>query len=188
MTLNESIRGRNFAGYRAAPGSLLSNCSTPCLENSHGNRRSEAGLTLLELIISCAILVILSTIAIPLARATIMRNRETALRRDLVEMRNAIDRYKDDADKNLIQIQAGTEGYPPDLETLVKGVQLSGASTRRVRYLREVPIDPMTGRKDWGLRSVQDDADSAMWGGQDVFDVYSKSSGTASDGTHYSDW
>lgn len=158
------------------------------LTRSSKDRRPEAGLTLLELIIACAILVILSTIAIPLARATILRNKETALRRDLIEMRDAIDRYKDDADKNLIQVQAGTEGYPPDLETLVKGVQLAGASTRRVRYLREVPKDPMTGRKDWGFRSVQDDADSSMWGGQDIFDVHSKSSGTASDGTKYSDW
>jgi general secretion pathway protein G len=158
--------------------------------SAHGKKtlRSEAGLTLLELIIACAILTILSTIAIPLARATIVRNKETELRRDLIEMRNAIDRYKDDADKNLIQVQAGTEGYPPDLETLVKGVQLAGASTRRVRYLREIPKDPMTGRKDWGFRSVQDDADSSMWGGQDIFDVYSKSSGTASDDTKYSDW
>jgi general secretion pathway protein G len=151
-------------------------------------RRTEAGLTLLELIIACSILVILCTAALPLARATIIRNKENLLRSRLQDMRNAIDRYKDDADKNLIQVQTGTEGYPPDLETLVKGVQLSGASTRRVRYLREIPVDPMTGHKDWGFRSVQDDADSAMWGGTDIFDVYSKSSGTASDGTKYSDW
>lgn len=167
-------------GQSAASGALWTRSSK--------RRRPEAGLTLLELIIACAILVILSTIAIPLARATILRNKETALHRDLIQMRDAIDRYKDDADKNLIQVQAGTEGYPPDLETLVKGVQLAGASTRRVRYLREIPKDPMTGRKDWGFRSVQDDADSSMWGGQDIFDVYSKSSGTASDGTKYSDW
>lgn len=168
------------AGRLPAPDSSLPVCAE--------NRRSEAGLTLLELIIACAILVVLSTFAIPLARATIIRGKETELRRDLIEMRNAIDRYKDDADKNLIQVQAGTEGYPPDLETLVKGVQLAGASTRRVRYLREIHKDPMTGRKDWGFRSVQDDADSFMWGGQDIFDVYSKSSGTASDGTRYSEW
>jgi general secretion pathway protein G len=179
MTGKDLIRC-NQAGRLPARGSSLPSICR--------NQNSEAGLTLLELIISCAILVILSTIAIPLARATIVRNKETELHRDLIEMRNAIDRYKDDADKNLIQVQAGTEGYPPDLETLVKGVQLSGTSTRRVRYLREIPKDPMTGRKDWGFRSVQDDADSSMWGGQDIFDVYSKSSGTASDGTRYSDW
>jgi general secretion pathway protein G len=148
----------------------------------------EAGFTLLELIIACAILTVLATAALPLVKATIIRRHEAELRYDLLEMRKAIDRYKDDADKGLIQIQAGTEGYPPDLDTLVKGVQLAGTTNRRVRYLREIPTDPMTGRKDWGLRSVQDDADSTMWGGQDVFDVYSKSTGTGSDGTAYSSW
>lgn len=151
-------------------------------------RQSQAGLTLLELIIACAMLTILATAAIPLVKASIIRYKENELRTDLLEMRKAIDRYKDDADKGLIQIQAGTEGYPPDLETLVKGVQLAGATNRHVRYLREIRKDPMTGQKDWGMRSVQDDPDSAMWGGQDVFDVYSKSAGTASDGTRYSDW
>src|SRR5476649_2135884 len=118
----------------------LEGCAPP-LDSSASRanrRRTEAGLTLLELIIACSILVILCTAALPLARATIIRNKETLLRSRLQDMRNAIDRYKDDADKNLIQVQTGTEGYPPDLETLVKGVQLSGASTRRVRYLREI--------------------------------------------------
>lgn len=149
---------------------------------------AQSGFTLLELIIACAILIVLATAALPLVKATIIRRHEAQLRYDLLEMRKAIDRYKDDADKGLIQIQAGTEGYPPDLETLVKGVQLAGTTNRRVRYLREIPTDPMTGRKDWGLRSVQDDSDSTMWGGQDVFDVYSKSTGTGSDGTPYSSW
>ncbi|HKS81210.1 MAG TPA: type II secretion system protein [Candidatus Acidoferrales bacterium] len=153
-----------------------------------GARRAEPGFTLLELIVACAILTVLATAALPLVKATIVRRHENELRYDLLEMRKAIDRYKDDADKGLIQIQAGTEGYPPDLDTLVKGVQLAGTTNRRVRYLREIPTDPMTGRKDWGLRSVQDDSDSTMWGGQDVFDVYSKSTGTGSDGTAYSSW
>ena len=105
-------------------------------------------------------------------------------------MRDAIDRYKDDADKNLIQVQAGTEGYPPDLQTLVDGVQLTSAQDKdkKVRYLREIPKDPMTGNQDWGMRSTQDDPDSKSWGGQDVFDVYTPVSGTAIDGTNYSDW
>jgi general secretion pathway protein G len=105
-------------------------------------------------------------------------------------MRDAIDHYKDDADKNLIQVQAGTEGYPPDLQTLVDGVQLTSAQDKdkKVRYLREIPKDPMTRNKDWGLRSTQDDPDSKSWGRQDVFDVYSQSAGTALDGTNYSDW
>lgn len=145
-------------------------------------------MTLLELIIACSILMILAAVAMPLARVTIIRHKEELLRYDLREMRDAIDRYKDDADKNLIQVQAGTEGYPPDLDTLVNGVQLTGAQDKHVRYLREIPTDPMTGNKDWGLRSVQDDPDSTSWGGQDVFDVYSQSTGTAIDGTKYSDW
>ena len=147
-----------------------------------------AGTTLLELIIAIAILLVLATAAMPLARVTLKRRKEAALHYDLRQMRDAIDRYKDAADKNLIQVQAGTEGYPPDLDTLVNGVQLAGASDRHVRFLRNVPVDPMTGSKDWGLRSVQDDPDSTAWGGQDVFDVYTKSTGIALNATNYSDW
>lgn len=145
-------------------------------------------MTLIELILACAILLILATVAVPLARVTVIRHKEELLRYDLRQMRDAIDRYKDDADKNLIQVQAGTEGYPSDLETLVNGVQLTGAQDKRVHYLREIPTDPVTGDKDWGLRSVQDDPDTTSWGGDDVFDVYSRSTGTALDGTKYSDW
>ena len=150
----------------------------------------EAGMTLLELIVSCAILVILASAALPLARATIVRERERELRRDLQEMRDAIDRYKDLADRNLIHKEIGSEGYPPDLETLMKGVALGGAGTagKTIRFLRSIPVDPMTGHTDWGLRAVQDDPDSTSWGGNNVYDVYSKSFGTAMDGTKYSDW
>ncbi len=151
-------------------------------------RFAEAGMTLLELVLACSILLILASVAVPLARVTVIRHKEEMLRYDLRQMRDAIDRYKDDADKNLIQVQAGTEGYPPDLETLVKGVQLTGAQDKHVHYLREIPTDPMTGNKDWGLRSVQDDPDTTSWGGDDVFDVYSQATGTALDGTKYSDW
>jgi general secretion pathway protein G len=151
-------------------------------------RSAAAGMTLLELIIACGILIVLATAAIPLARVTVARRREAALRYNLREMRDAIDRYKDDADKNLIQVQAGTEGYPPDLQTLVAGVQLTGAKDKRVRYLREIPVDPLTGTADWGLRSAQDDPDSTSWGGDDVFDVYCPSTATAIDGTQYSTW
>jgi len=149
---------------------------------------SAAGMTLLELIVACGILVVLAGMAVPMARVQIKREREAALRYDLLQMRNAIDRYKDAADRNLIRVKLGTEGYPPDLQTLVDGVQLAGAPDRRVRFLRKIPTDPMTGTTDWGLRSVQDDADADSWGGQDVFDVYTKSTGTALDGTRYSDW
>jgi len=150
----------------------------------------EAGLTLLELIVACAILMVLAGVAMPMARVSIVRHKEEMLRYDLREMRDAIDHYKDDADKNLIQVQAGTEGYPPDLQTLVNGVQLTSAQDKdkKVRYLREIPQDPLTGNQDWGLRSTQDDPDSKSWGGQDVFDVYSQATGTALDGTNYSDW
>lgn len=148
---------------------------------------SETGMTLLELIIACAILMVLSSAALPIAKYTIIRQRETELRRDLREMKDAIDRYKDAADRNQIRVEIGSEGYPPDLETLVKGVQV-GASDKKIRFLRKIPADPMTGHADWGLRSVQDDPDSTSWGGKNVFDVYSKSTGTALDGTKYSDW
>jgi general secretion pathway protein G len=158
--------------------------------SSKRRRSTEAGMTLLELIIACSILLILASAAIPIQRYTILRQREAELRRELREMRDAIDRYKDLADKQQIRVQLGSEGYPPDLETLVKGVPVgaAGATGKNVRFLRRIPVDPMTGRAEWGLRSVQDDPDSLSWGGSNVFDVYSKSTGTALDGTKYSDW
>lgn len=151
---------------------------------------SQSGMTLLELIIACTILLVLSSAALPVARYTIVRQREVELRRDLREMRNAIDRYKDLADRNMIRVELGSEGYPPDLDTLVKGVALggTGAAGKNIRFLRRVPVDPMTGRAEWGMRSVQDDPDSTSWGGKNIFDVYSKSQGTALDGTRYQDW
>jgi general secretion pathway protein G len=150
--------------------------------------KSHAGFTLLELIVACAILLVLATVAVPLARNTVKRKKEADLQWDLRQMRDAIDRYKDAADAGKIKVAAGTEGYPPDLESLVKPTQLTGAPDKRIRFLREIPIDPMTKSKDWGMRSVQDDPDSTSWGGDDVFDVFSKSSGTALNGTKYSDW
>ncbi len=160
--------------------------SSGCAKRFRSTRSS--GMTLLELVIACSVLLVLASVALPLARVTVIRGKEQKLRYDLREMRDAIDRYKDDADKGLIQVQAGTEGYPPTLDTLYEGVQLTSAQDRRVRYLREIPKDPFTGNKDWGQRSVQDDPDSTAWGGQDVFDVYSQAPGTALDGTKYSEW
>lgn len=148
----------------------------------------QAGMTLLELIVASTILIILASAALPTARLTVRRQQERELRLALREIRTAIDRYKDLADRNLIQVELGTEGYPPDLETLVRGVTLAGAPDRRVRFLRRIPVDPMTGQADWGLRSVQDSPDARSWGGQNVFDVYSRSFATALDGTQYQDW
>ena len=145
----------------------------------------EAGLTLIELIITVAIIAILSGIAIPIARFQVQRQKERELRRDLWEMRAAIDKYKDAADKGAFQVKADSLGYPPDLDTLVSGVDVQG---KKVRFLRKVPTDPMTGNTEWGLRSNQDDPDSDSFGGQNVFDVHSKSTGTALDGTKYSTW
>src|ERR1700758_5765171 len=152
-------------------------------------RSSEEGMTLLELILACAILMILSSAALPIARFTIIHKKEELLRYQLREMRDAIDRYKDLADSNKIRVEVGSEGYPPDLDTLVKGVKLgTGGDDKKIRFLRRIPVDPMTGQADWGLRAVQDDPDSTSWGGKNVFDVYSKSQATALDGTKYSDW
>ncbi len=151
-------------------------------------QRSQRGVTLLELIIATSILLVLATAALPVVRMTVVRSKEAHLHKALREIRDAIDRYKDYADRNLIRVEVGSEGYPPDLETLVKGVQIGAGSDRKVRFLRRIPVDPMTGHAEWNLQSVQDDPDSTSWGGKNVFDVHSKSQGTALDGTHYADW
>jgi general secretion pathway protein G len=148
-------------------------------------RSGEAGLTLMELIIVVTMLAILASAAVPIAKFQVKRTKERELRRDLWEMRDAIDKYKDIADKGLIQTKADSINYPPDLQTLVDGVEIQ---TKKMHFLRKIPVDPMTGNTDWGLRSNQDDADSDSFGGQNVFDVHSKSTGTALDGTKYSTW
>ena len=150
------------------------------------NAKRPRGFTLLELIIAATILSILTLMALPLARVTIQREKEKQLRRALWDMRDAIDRYKDAADRNAFQTKVDSGGYPPDLETLVKGVEAQGG--KKLRFLRSLPIDPMTKNTEWGLRSMQDDPDSDSWGGQSVFDVYTKSEGTALDGSKYKDW
>jgi general secretion pathway protein G len=146
---------------------------------------AQHGFTLLELIIATMILLILTSMAVPLARVTIKREKERELRRDLWEMRDAIDRYKDAAERNAFQTKVGTQNYPPDLETLVKGEEVQG---KKIRFLRKIPVDPMTNSAEWGMRSMQDDPDSDSWGGQNVFDVYTKSQGTGLDGSKYKDW
>jgi len=143
------------------------------------------GFTLVEMIAAITILMILTGLAVPLARVTIKRERERELRHDLWEMRDAIDRYKDAADRGGFQIKVESYGYPPDLQTLVDGVDVNG---KKLRFLRHIPIDPMTGNAEWGMRSMQDDPTSDSWDGNNVFDVYTKSTGTGLDGTKYKDW
>lgn len=149
-------------------------------------KTSCSGMTLLELIIASSVLLVLASAALPTVRFAVIRPKEARLRRELREMRDAIDRYKDYADRNLIRSAYGSEGFPPDLETLVKGVEYAGGG--HVRFLRRVPVDPITGRAEWNLQSVQDDPDSTSWGGGNVYEVHSKSQGTALDGTKYADW
>jgi general secretion pathway protein G len=150
-------------------------------------RRASRGFTLVELIVAAGIMGILALLVVPMAKVQIKAERERELRRALWEMRDAIDRYKDAADRGAFQIKVGSEGYPPDLDTLVKGVDSNG---KKIRFLRRIPRDPMNEGKDddWGMRSMQDDAQSDSWGGQNVFDVYTKSQGQALDGTYYKDW
>jgi general secretion pathway protein G len=135
--------------------------------------------------VTVAILAILASAAVPVARFQVKREKERELRYDLWEMRSSIDAYKNAADRGAFQVKIDSMGYPPDLQTLVDGVDVQ---SKKVRFLRAIPVDPMTGNTDWGLRSNQDDPDSDSWGGQNVFDVYSKSDGTALDGTKYKDW
>ena len=148
--------------------------------------RRQHGFTLIELIVATAILAILVGAAFPLVRITIYREREHELRQDLWMIRDAIDRYKDAVDRGAFQSKVDSGGYPPDLETLVKGVEAQGG--KKIRFLRSIPVDPMTKSKEWGMRSMQDDPDSDSFGGQSVFDVYTKSTGTGLDGTKYKDW
>ena len=153
---------------------------------------NERGYTFVELLIVTSVLLVLASAVMPLAQVTSTRQREAELRRTLRELRTAIDRFKDDVTRGQIpqtELEPGSEGYPPDLQTLVEGVTAAGdASGRKLRYLRRIPIDPMTNSTEWGLRSYQDRPDATSWGGQNVFDVYTTSSGTALDGTKYRDW
>ncbi|MGB7330976.1 MAG: type II secretion system protein [Terriglobales bacterium] len=146
--------------------------------------RRQHGFTLIELIVTTSIMAILVGAAIPIAKIAIFREREHELREDLWMIRDAIDRYKDAADRGAFVTKVDSQGYPPDLDTLVTGVDVSG---KKLKFLRHIPLDPMT-KQEWGMRSMQDDKDSDSWGGQNVFDVYTKSDGVALDGTKYKDW
>lgn len=161
---------------------------TVCRHNrtdSTSRTRFVRGFSLVELIVAIVILMVLTSMAVPYVQITIKREKERELRYDLWNMRDAIDRYKDASLRGAFQVKVGSEGYPPDLETLVNGVDVGG---KKMRFLRKIPTDPMTGRQEWGMRSVQDDPNSESFGGQNVFDVFSKSEGSALDGTKYKDW
>jgi general secretion pathway protein G len=158
---------------------------SPNIHRVDRRRAASRGFSMVELIVAMTILMILTAAATPVVRVSIQRTKERELRHDLWEMRDAIDRYKDAADRNAFQTKLDSQGYPPDLETLVKGVDANG---KKIRFLRKIPTDPMTGKDEWGLRSMQDDIDSDSWGGQSVFDVYTKSDGTGLDGTKYKTW
>jgi len=142
-----------------------------------------------ELIVAFTIMTLLTAMAVPLARYKIRRERERELRYALREVRTAIDRYKDYSDQGMLgPVKVDTEGYPETLTVLVEGVKLTGAVDKKVKFLRRIPKDPMTNSFDWGIRSMQDEPDSKSWGGQNVFDIYTKSTEKAADGTAYSDW
>ena len=150
--------------------------------------RRTRGYTLVELVVVCATLAVLAGITMPVVKFTVKRSKEMELRADLREMRAAIDEFKRYSDAGLIPIELGTDGYPKDLEVLVEGVDVVGQVDRRVRFLRRLPIDPMTGDTEWGLRSYQDEPDSTSWGGENVFDVYSLSGGMGLNGVPYTKW
>ncbi len=170
------------------------NCRVYKVSPRANHRQRQSGFTLVELVVAFTILLVLSSMAVPIARYQVRREREKELRNALREMHTAIDKYKDLCDAGKIQGKQDEYCYPPTLEILVEGVKLNGVITGlgqgsgKIRFLRRVPRDPMTGGTDWGKRSMQDDPDSTSWGGQNVFDVYTKSFDKAPDGTPYADW
>jgi general secretion pathway protein G len=151
-------------------------------------RRRQQGFTVVELSVVCAMIAILTAMAIPVAKYSIKRQNEMELKYDLRLLRDALDKYKQYSDTGQIQVQIGSEGYPPDLKTLVDGVALAGQLNKKQKFLRRIPIDPMTKKTEWGQRSYQDEPDSTSWGGQNVYDVFSLSDARATDGTYYKDW
>ena len=146
------------------------------------------GFTLIELIVTVMVISILVGLAVPLARNSIRREKEFALRASLRDIRTAIDKYKSASDQGLIMVKIDTEGYPETLQVLVDGVQVVGQVDKKLKFLRRIPIDPMTNTTEWGQRSYQDDPKNSSWGGQNVFDIFTKSEGTGLDGTKYKEW
>ena len=152
------------------------------------SQRKSSGFTLAELVMVCALMTILAGVALPMAKFTVKRGKEIELRQSLRQLRNAVDEFKRFSDAGLIPVELGTDGYPEDLEILVEGVDLVGQIDKKMRFLRRIPLDPMTGETEWGLRSFQDDFDSSSWGGENVYDVYSLSVGDGLNGEPYAQW
>jgi len=156
-------------------------------DRAYSSEKSK-GFTLIELIITVTVISILAGLVVPLAKNSIQREKEFALRQALRDIRTAIDKYKEYSDRGLIQVKVGTEGYPENLDILVEGVQMAGTVDKKLKLLRRIPVDPMMNSTQWGLRAYQDDPKMNSWGGQNVFDIYTKSDGTALDGTKYKTW
>lgn len=152
------------------------------------SNRSQRGFTLAELVMVASIMVILAAVTLPVAKFTARRTKEMELRAALRQMRNAVDEYKRYSDMGLIPVDLGTDGYPAELEVLVEGVEVVGQVDKKLKLLRRIPLDPMTGEREWGLRSYQDEADSDSWGGENVYDVYSLSNGVGLNEVPYREW
>ena len=150
--------------------------------------RGQAGYTLAELVMVAAVMVILASVALPSVKFTARRTKEMELRAALRDMRAAVDEYKRYSDMGFIPVDLGTDGYPKDLEVLVEGVEMAGQVDRKLKLLRRIPVDPMTGEAEWGLRSYQDEADATSWGGENVYDVYSLSNAVGLNGIPYREW
>jgi general secretion pathway protein G len=151
-------------------------------------RWSQAGFTLAELVMVSAVMVILAGVTMPVAKYTSRRLKEMELRQALRDMRSAVDEYKRYSDMGLIPVDLGTDGYPAKLDVLVDGVEIAGQVDKKLKLLRRLPLDPMTGEKEWGLRSYQDEPDASSWGGENVYDVYSQSRGVGLNGVPYREW
>lgn len=186
--MNRASGADRTAAGDAPPATRTPKCCRGSLRRLAPRPAGDGGYTLAELVMVCAILLILAALALPLTKQTVKRIKEAELRQALRTMRDAVDEYKRYSDSGLIPVDLGTDGYPKDLEVLVEGVEVVGQVDKKIRFLRRVPVDPMTGETEWGLRSYQDDWDADSWGGENVFDVYSLSQGVGLNGVPYRKW
>ncbi len=184
-----AIKANPPSTQRTKPGANGHRASAACARRPRlfGRRRAN-GYSIVEMVLACSLLAILSTVALPVAKHSAKRVKEAELRSALRSMRNAVDEFKRFSDVGLIPVDLGTEGYPSELELLIEGIDLVGQIDMQKKFLRRIPIDPMTGEMEWGLRSYQDEWDSDNWGGENVYDVYSLSAGTGLNGIPYQEW